>query len=93
MVQAAGAKRKEHTACYCVTIMSILTSKETFTQMFGLGTEELVVILVIVLVLFGGKKLPELSRAVGQSFREIRKGINGEPETPTNATPKNNPES
>jgi sec-independent protein translocase protein TatA len=39
--------------------------------------EELVVILIIVLVLFGGKKLPELSRSIGQSVREVRKGFSG----------------
>lgn len=47
--------------------------------MFGIGTEELVLILVIVLVLFGGKKLPELSRSIGQSIRELRKGFTEDP--------------
>jgi sec-independent protein translocase protein TatA len=37
--------------------------------------EELVVLLVIILVLFGGKKLPELARSIGQSVREVRKGF------------------
>ena len=37
--------------------------------------EELLVILVIILVLFGGKKLPELARSIGQSVKEVRKGF------------------
>lgn len=46
--------------------------------MFGLGFQELLVILAIVLVLFGGKKLPELSRSVGEALREIRNGLAGD---------------
>lgn len=38
-------------------------------------TEELLIILVLVLLLFGAKKLPELSRAFGQSIKEVRKGF------------------
>jgi len=42
--------------------------------MFG-KTEELLIVLVIILVLFGAKKLPELSKGIGQSIKEIRKGF------------------
>lgn len=44
--------------------------------LFDLGTPELLLILVIILVLFGGKKLPELSRSLGASMRELREGLN-----------------
>jgi sec-independent protein translocase protein TatA len=47
----------------------------------GIGTTELVVILVIILLLFGSKKLPELSRSVGQSMGELRKGLDGDKDT------------
>jgi sec-independent protein translocase protein TatA len=43
-----------------------------------LGAPELIIILVIVLVLFGGKKLPELSKSLGDSMRELRKGLQGD---------------
>ena len=51
--------------------------------MSGIGAQELILILAIVLVLFGGKKLPELSKGGGQAIKEIRKGFNDEiKETP-----------
>lgn len=39
----------------------------------NIGTTELVVVGLILLMLFGGKKLPELARGVGDSIREFRK--------------------
>lgn len=44
-------------------------------NMFGIGVQELVIVLVIVLVLFGGKKLPELSKGIGDAIVNIRKGF------------------
>ena len=40
-----------------------------------LGAPELIIILAIVLLLFGGKKLPELSRSLGNSMRELQGGM------------------
>lgn len=45
--------------------------------MFG-KTEDLLIVLLIVLLLFGAKKIPDLARSIGQSAREIRKGFSGE---------------
>ena len=39
--------------------------------------EELLVILAIILVLFGGKKLPQLARSIGSSVREVKDGFTG----------------
>jgi sec-independent protein translocase protein TatA len=39
-----------------------------------IGPAELIIVLVIVLLLFGGKKLPELARSLGQARRELQKG-------------------
>ena len=42
--------------------------------MFNFGVGELVVILLIVLVLFGASRLPEIARALGKSVNEFKKG-------------------
>ncbi|PYM41021.1 MAG: twin-arginine translocase TatA/TatE family subunit [Candidatus Rokuibacteriota bacterium] len=43
--------------------------------MFGLGYQELLIILVIVLILFGANRLPDLARSLGSSVKEFKKGI------------------
>jgi sec-independent protein translocase protein TatA len=43
--------------------------------MFGLGYQELLLILVIVLILFGAQRLPDLARSLGSSVKEFKKGV------------------
>jgi sec-independent protein translocase protein TatA len=57
--------------------------------MFGLGYQELLVILVIVLILFGANRLPELARSLGSSVKEFKKGVNeAQKDEPAAATKK-----
>lgn len=46
----------------------------------GLGPTELIVILVILLLLFGGAKLPSLAKGLGQSIKEFKKAAKDDPE-------------
>ena len=43
---------------------------------FGLGGSELLIILAIILLLFGGAKLPALAKGLGQSVKEFKKAAN-----------------
>ena len=54
------------------------SSLAILAAIFGLGTTELVVILIILLVLFGGAKLPGLAKGLGQSIKEFKKATNEE---------------
>ncbi|MCX6344444.1 MAG: twin-arginine translocase TatA/TatE family subunit [Armatimonadetes bacterium] len=41
--------------------------------MFGIGSQELIIIFVVALIIFGPKKLPEIGRLLGQGLRELKK--------------------
>lgn len=44
--------------------------------MFGLGTGEIILIAVVILILFGAKKIPEFARGLGQGVREFKNAAN-----------------
>ncbi len=48
--------------------------------MFGLKMGELLIIFLVVLVLFGGTKLPQLGSSLGQAIRNFKKGFGGDAE-------------
>jgi len=48
--------------------------------MFGLGATELLIILAIVVVLFGARRLPEIGSGVGKAIKNFKAGISGKDE-------------
>jgi sec-independent protein translocase protein TatA len=58
--------------------------------MFGLGVTELIIILVIVVVLFGASRLPEIGRGVGEAIKNFKKSTAESPEIDVNK--QNKPE-
>ncbi len=55
--------------------------------MFGIGSQELIIIFVIVFFLFGAKRLPEMGKGLGQAIRSFKKGMEEKP--PIEASPEN----
>lgn len=45
----------------------------------GLGAGEIIAIIAVILLLFGGKKIPELMRGLGRGVKEFKEGKDGEP--------------
>ncbi len=46
-------------------------------NIFGLGTPEIILILILILMFFGKDKLPELARNIGKSFNALKEGFRG----------------
>jgi sec-independent protein translocase protein TatA len=46
--------------------------------MFGIGVPELLIILVIVLIIFGAGKLPQIGQSLGQGIRNFKKSVSGD---------------
>jgi len=48
----------------------------TLPLIFNLGTGELIAIVIVILLLFGGKKIPELMKGIGKGVRSFKTGLN-----------------
>ena len=57
-----------------------MTAPFPIVGVLGMGPTELIVILVILLVLFGGSKLPSLAKGMGQSIKEFKKAAKDDTE-------------
>jgi len=54
---------------------AIMSDTQVVYAIFNLGTGEIVLILLVVLLLFGAKRLPELARGLGQGIREFKGAV------------------
>lgn len=59
--------------------------------MFGLGTQELMLILIIVVILFGATRLPQIGKGIGEAIRNFKKATSEKDEI--DLTPKKDDES
>ena len=71
-------------ACDAAGIERLITStKGGKKKMFGIGMPELIVILVIILIIFGAGKLPQIGEGLGRGIRNFKKGIKDKEEINT----------
>ncbi len=61
--------------------------------MFGLGAPELLIVLAVILVVFGGSQVPKLARNLGQAQKEFKKGLDegGKPDSESPKDAEKNP--
>jgi sec-independent protein translocase protein TatA len=56
--------------------------------MFGIGATEWLLIILVLVLLFGAKKIPEIARGLGRSFNEFKKGMSDTDEKKPDDAPK-----
>lgn len=59
--------------------------------LFGLGTTEIILIVLVVLLLFGGRKIPELMKGIGKGVKSFKDGVHGMEEDMKDAPKKDSP--
>jgi sec-independent protein translocase protein TatA len=57
----------------------------------SIGPTELILILLIVIIIFGARKLPDLGRSIGEGIKNFKKSVNEAKDTDKDKTPKNPP--
>ena len=60
--------------------------------MFGLGSTELVIILILVLIIFGAGKLPQVGRSIGSAISEFKEGVKNKDEDMDESGPDGSPD-
>ncbi|MBP5418768.1 MAG: twin-arginine translocase TatA/TatE family subunit [Bacteroidales bacterium] len=61
--------------------------------LLGLGAQEIILLAIVALLFFGGKKIPELMKGIGKGVRSFKDGMNGKEDnndTESNSSDKNN---
>jgi sec-independent protein translocase protein TatA len=67
-------------SCWSVLFEVVYNSCEWGYKMFGFGMPEMIIVLVIVLVVFGAGKLPEIGGALGKSIKNFKRASEGKDE-------------
>jgi sec-independent protein translocase protein TatA len=79
-----------------ILCLSLIQEKSTIMTLsilliFGLGTTELLLIALVVLLLFGGRKIPELMKGLGKGVKSFKDGIDGNEESAPKTEKKDPP--